>query len=312
MESDAWEAAVAGLPMPIATAGLIHLHLGQEWPPYLNFILRASAANVGIAFYFLGPDLDTSSCASCHRLPLDESMLAGRIEKHLNISRASVLLRPRKLCDLKPMWAALFPELTARHAWIGYSDYDILYGDLAREVAELQESDEMLVPSAYFPQPLANGNLLLVRSTSKMVRAFERSGAWRQAVLHDGYWVFDEWWGSLGESMLDVYHQMLLEGDLRVRPTSRGLAQDTVILNQLGAGTWTTIDRGATVKVLWRAGRLVGERTGPCLCPNDTSFTLISAFSSTVCRMPRRADGLAAAARLCWPAFQPASCDAGA
>lgn len=34
---------------------------------------------------------------------------------------------------------------------------------------------------AYYPQPIANGNLLFMRTTSKMLRAFERSPTWQQA-----------------------------------------------------------------------------------------------------------------------------------
>eukprot|EP00966_Prymnesium_polylepis_P209105 4844184-Prymnesium_polylepis.1 len=157
----------------------------------------------------------------------------------------------------------------------------------------------MLVPSAFFPSPLANGNLLLVRSTHKMLRAFERSDVWRQAVRHDGYWVFDEWWGQRGGSIMDVYHQMLLDGELRARPTRLALAQDTVVLNEHGTGTWRTIDSGATVSCAWRGGLLVGERTGPCLCPNDTMHTPIAALSSTVlsgCTACLRQQGAAHAA----------------
>jgi hypothetical protein len=115
-----------------------------------------------------------------------------------------------------------------------------------------------------------------------MIRAFERSEVWRQAVQHNGYWVFDEWWGTLGGSMMDVYHQMLLEGELRARPTRLALAQDTVVLNERGTGSWIAIDRGAAVRGAWRTGVLVGQRTGPCLCPNDTAFTPIAGLSSAV------------------------------
>ena len=74
-----------------------------------------------------------------------------------------------------------------------------------------------MVPFAFFPQPIANGNLLLMRNSSKMIRAFERSDVWRKAVEHDGYWVFDEWWGALGGSMVDVYHQERTPGWARPR-----------------------------------------------------------------------------------------------
>ncbi|KAL1507818.1 hypothetical protein AB1Y20_006317 [Prymnesium parvum] len=274
-------AALRLLPPP-PPAALLHLQIGAPWPPYLRFILRAAAATPQVAFYFLGPPLDTAACGHCHRLPLDPEALLARLETHLQLPRGRVRLSGRKLCDLKPLWPALFPELSARHAWIGYSDYDILYGDLAAELAGLTSSDELLVPLAYFPQPIANGNMLLMRNSTKMIRAFERSDFWRQAVTFDGYWVFDEWWGTRGPSMMDVYYEMLLQGELNARPTRMAIAQDTVVLNEGGRGIFITIDQHAAVRAEWRGGRLFGVRTGPCLCPNDTAFTPIAALSSTV------------------------------
>lgn len=131
--------------LAVGEVGLLHLQLGASWPTYMHYILRSAAANHAITFYFLGPDLDTSACLNCHNFALDEMELLERIQSHLKIDKSQVKLDARKLCDLKPMWPALFPELSSRHAWIGYSDYDILYGDLMSEVAELQETDEILV-----------------------------------------------------------------------------------------------------------------------------------------------------------------------
>ena len=203
---------------------------------------RAAAANsANTDFYFLGPPLPdgavaSAACNNCVSLPLDVDALLERVAKFLGLPRGSVELddRGRKLCDMKPMWAALFPELTARHEYIGYSDHDILLGDLASEVARLRPAEhDMLTPLAWFPQPLTNGNLLLVRTTRKMVHAFRRSPVWRQALRQRSIWVFDEHWGTAaglqqsggGGSMHHVYHSMLLSGELRVYPTARILVQ---------------------------------------------------------------------------------------
>ena len=285
----AWSSALASLPPDAPTAGLLHLQLGAAWPDYMSFVLRAAAGNAGISFYFIGPELNTSACANCHHLPLDDTSMLERIEAHLKVKRHEIQLTPRKMCDLKPMWPALFPELSSRHAWIGYSDYDILYGEgLSREVAALTDADELLVPSCFFPQPLANGNLVLMRSTSKLIRAFEHGGFWRRALQHDGYYVFDEWWGLHGPSMMDIYHQMFLDGEISARPTRLPIAQDIIVLNEQGKGTGIPIDfdfaGSASVSVIgrWRAGVLTAERRGPCICPNDTAFTPINSLTSTV------------------------------
>jgi len=182
-----------------AKAGIILVQIGAAWPRWLHFVIRACAANrAQVDFYFLGPPLDASllrsACPNCIHLPLDEQSLLQRVARILGLEQGSVTLDSggRKLCDMKPMWAALFPELRARHEWIGYTDHDIIFGDLASEVAALDASDELLTPAAWYPQPLTNGNLLLVRSTPKMVHAFRRSPMWRQALRQEEIYVFDE------------------------------------------------------------------------------------------------------------------------
>ena len=152
---------------PRATkAGLLHIHLGGAWPAYVRFVARSAAAHAAaVTFYFLGPPPSRAASAACAApplgncvwLPLDAAELHARMQTHLGLAVGSVRLEladGRKLCDLKPMWAALFPELSSRHAWVGYADNDIVWGNLTAEVAALSDDDdELLTPSNYFPSP---------------------------------------------------------------------------------------------------------------------------------------------------------------
>jgi len=253
-----------------ARAGLIHLHLGTPWPTWIQHTLTSAAHNTDWAFYFVGPELDTRRCDNCHRLAVDEADLLRRVERHLGGVKLALhgTSKPfQKLCDLKPMWPALFPELVAKHEWIGFGDYDILYGDLDAELARLLPSDELLVPLGYFPTPLANGNLLLMRTTDKMVQAFRRSPSWRAALEADEVVAFDEWWGR--EAMWDVYQEMALGGELRARPTQRPLAQDTLYLRGAEPQVRLLDQDAARLNFTWRDGALWGERRGACVCTKD-------------------------------------------
>ena len=134
----------------------------------------------------------------------------------------------KKICDLNPMWPALFPEVSARHEWGGFADADVLFGDLAAEVDLLTASDDLLVPSSWHPYPLANGNFMLFRATERVLHAFRGAG-WREAVRSPGYSVFDEWHGrgsatDFGHALLEMH----LNGKLRPKPTSRLFLQDAV------------------------------------------------------------------------------------
>ena len=270
-------------------AGLLHLYLGDRWPPWTAHLLSSAAVSSGITFYFLGPPLVTHGCANCAWMPMDEAALDSRIVSHLGLPAGAVSLAPRpaaaaangatgaaalparKLCDLKPMWPALFPELSSRHEWIGHADTDILWGNLSAEVAALSVEDELLVPSTFFPQPLTNGNLMLLRTTPKMIHAFRRSAHWRRALLQPTLYVFDEHWGASGPGMHHVLRAMVLADELRARPTRRMLVQDMIFRGERGNGKWSglypTLDSyGADVAVGWRRGALLAARDGPCAC----------------------------------------------
>ena len=68
--------------------------------------------------------------------------------------------------------------------------------------------------------------------------------------------------------MHHVYHNMLLSGELKVRPTSRLLVQDIVFMpGKRNRGLYPTIASfGATARFDWEGGRLVAHRDGPCVC----------------------------------------------
>ena len=61
-------------------AGLLHLYLGDRWPPWTAHLLSSAAVSSGITFYFLGPPLVTHGCANCAWMPVDEAALDSRIE----------------------------------------------------------------------------------------------------------------------------------------------------------------------------------------------------------------------------------------
>jgi hypothetical protein len=151
--------------------------------------------------------------ANCEWRAFDALELALRVRDHLGVelfagvalstssggSASSAWTSPSarravyaKFMDLKHLWPAIFPELSARHEWMGVSDLDILYGDLFDELSQLRATDELLVPLGYFPTPLANGNLVFMRTTSKMLHAYRHAAWWREMLASTDRWVFDE------------------------------------------------------------------------------------------------------------------------
>ena len=267
-----WESAMARLRPAPARVALLYLNLGDSWPPWTRFIQRAAATNRNVDFYFIGATLDLSLCsANCAHLPLDLGTLRARIRLHvLNDSAVDQFGASgnvaRKVCDLVPMWPALFPELSSRHKFIGITEQDMLPGNLSAEFERLRDDDDMMLPLERFPQPLTDANFMVYRSIPKMLQAFRRVPRWEQVVTSNKHARFDEWVVE-PPSIMVAFQEMLFASELRVQPAQRFLVQDVVIIRKR---RYPKIDDyGATVTFRWRKGRLLVEREGPCICPKD-------------------------------------------
>jgi hypothetical protein len=252
-------------------AAILYLQMGP-WPPYIKYVVKSAAANNGTTFYFLGPHFEeVDDCANCAWLPFDINLAKTRIQANLGVSVSDMdHLYPAKLCDLKPAWPTLFPELATRHEWIGFADHDIIFGDLDSEVNAVSQDADLLVPKGFYPQPLANGNLMLFRTTKKMLQAFKNAGNWEDVVRDHNYLGFDEWWG-VKPSMMEILVDMHLKGKITVAPTLRPLIQDFTVTHpggMYGAG----MDQNASVQLYWAHGRLAAKRHGMCICPDPNAW----------------------------------------
>ena len=277
-----WTTAFKRLPSRAARVGLLYLNLGT-WPPWTRFILRAASANAGVDFYFVGDRLDTSQCANCYSLPFDLASLRQRIRRHI-LDDPSVdtfgagSLMARKLCDLVPMWPALFPELSARHTFIGITEHDMLPGNISAELSRLRDEDDMMLPLGRFPSPLTDANFMIYRSIPKMLQAFRRVPDWEKVVTSSRHFRFDEWVVE-PPSVMVAFQEMLLASEIRVVPAQQFLVQDVVVIR---GRSFPTIDSyGARVVFRWRGGSLLLERDGPCVCPND----IVPVFGVTSCAL---------------------------
>ena len=260
------------------TTGIMYVHLGT-WPSWVNLTFFCAAANAMIDFYYIGQQLHVPQyCQNCHAMLMDEESLRARLKQHAGVDtrRVRSFQLSAKVKDYKPLFPAMFPELTARHRWIGTAEVDVLFGNLASEVKRLNhDEDELLVPQGYFPHPLANGQLVILRTSEKMIMAFKRLSGWKLALESPARLVFDEYWGA--PSMFDVYHQMSLDGILVARPTRMPLVQDMVVMATDVPGfhdgrsfpSHIAIDENASVDFVWHGDRLWGRRDGPCLCGLD-------------------------------------------
>ena len=294
-----WTEQLSRLPTPSPPAGVIYMQIGA-WPPWIQFLLASAAANRLVYFYFVGaePLPSDHACVRCIWLPLNATGFEERLRVHLGIElafgpgyRAYLTRRGQtsglegaKLNDFKPAVGALFPELASKHKWIGYSDPDVILGNLSHEVSLLRDDSDLLVPLERFPEPLANGNFMLLRCTPRILNAFRRTPWWRDVFAYPRPMAFDEWHyqGELKHrqggakdtrypsSIYTTFHTMMLNGDLRPQPATRFLLQDAIITTYSAKGMYYLIDSlNAKVNMSWDNGVLIAARRGPCICPDD-------------------------------------------
>ena len=90
-----------------------------------------------------------------------------------------------------------------------------------------------------------------MRSTSKLLYAFNRSNTWHQVLRDPPYDQYDEF-GFEPPSIAAIFQGMLLGGELIARPTLR-IAQDAVVMR--GRSHLTIGHYGANTSFTWSTAR---------------------------------------------------------
>jgi hypothetical protein len=212
-------------------------------PKMFDLWLKSAANNAEIDFHLVG------DCFDLPKLPpnvfvheLDFQALNRAIINNLG---GRPLSSPYKLCDFKPTYAILFPEILERYKIWGFSDLDLLYGKLSN-----------LIKFDTFPEKWGRlfdlGHLSFFPNVSAVNRAFERpfAGLDTWPFIRDSriVWVFDEHHtqglggvnARLGEAGYDVI--AMRDGFADIVPWHRGFVDKT--------------DLDHNIFFIWSAGRI--------------------------------------------------------
>lgn len=94
-----------------------------------------------------------------------------------------------KLCDIRPVFGTLFEDDIAGHSHFGYTDHDIIYGQLSCELTpERLNSYEVISGHA----KLQAGHLSVFQNTARMRNAWKRMPGVRRAMKTPQHVGFDE------------------------------------------------------------------------------------------------------------------------
>lgn len=95
----------------------------------------------------------------------------------------------RKLCDFKPAYGFLFPDLIRDYGFWGHGDIDIIFGDIRNFITdELLEKYELINVRHDF---LA-GYFLLFKNNEKMNTLFMKSRDYQKVLSSESHYCFDE------------------------------------------------------------------------------------------------------------------------
>lgn len=100
-----------------------------SFPNYFPLWLQSAKANPKYDFYFI-TDIDFQLPTPNNVFFIDMPFfnIVDRVKQVLNIKPA--LNNAYKLCDFKPAYALLFPEIVERYPFWGYIDIDMIFGNL--------------------------------------------------------------------------------------------------------------------------------------------------------------------------------------
>jgi hypothetical protein len=144
-----------------------------KWPVYLPVFLKGCEDNKAIIDVILITDIDdpnVSFPSNVKTVNYSLDQIAKRVETSFSIKTSN--FRPYKMCDLKPAYGHLFPELIEGYDFWGFGDIDLIYGNLRRYFTDrILTKYEIMT----FRDEWISGALTVLKNTEKINTLFMRS-----------------------------------------------------------------------------------------------------------------------------------------
>lgn len=181
---------------------------------------------------------------NCRLLPMSLQDFT-QLAKHVS-GVPIVVNQAYKVCDLRPLIGHMFEDLLTDFTHFGYTDLDIIYGQLSVELTPERLARFDAISSHTYLQA---GHLTVVRNTRKMRTAYRRVKNWRRELANPEHCAFDE---RCFSNLLDPGKKRLL---------TRYKTLWTWMGSTPHSGDyWTSDDRDTSpVNWQWHKGRLTAE-----------------------------------------------------
>jgi hypothetical protein len=173
---------------PTKSIAFIVCYLGKL-PWYFNYFVHSCKYNPTVDFYII-----TDDEAYAHPLPGNVKLVYKTLPE-INLAVTKKLgfevniTHGYKLCDFKPAYGFIFPELIEGYDFWGYCDIDIIFGNIRDFMTDdlLESYDLISTRPDWIP-----GCFLLFKNCLKMNTLFQQSKDYKKVFTGQKHYCFDE------------------------------------------------------------------------------------------------------------------------
>jgi hypothetical protein len=168
--------------------GIITYYLG-EIPWYFSYFLHSCKYNPTIDFIIITDGIvernDIPANVFIHKISIDKFKTIAAKKLGFEVS----VKHPYKLCDLKPAYGFLFPEILKSYDFWGHGDIDVMYGNIRDFMTEDILNSYDVISSRH---DYVAGTFSLYKNTEQMNKLFMQSKDYRKVFTNPEHFCFDE------------------------------------------------------------------------------------------------------------------------
>jgi hypothetical protein len=170
---------------------MIRAQIFVQWlgpfPPWMPCFL-ASCARIRTVRWLIFHDAPppANPAANVEFVPLAGEAFRERARTRLGVEPPPAL--GYKLCDFKATYGTLFGDFLGDTEYFGWTDLDLVYGDVDRLLAPLLGTPDVLS----FHRGLLSNHFCLMRNDQEHRQLYQRIPGWREKLAAPGYSALDD------------------------------------------------------------------------------------------------------------------------
>jgi len=160
-----------------------------EYPWYFPYFIKSCQYNPTIDFIILTDNTTVIPNKPENLKIIYKTLEEFKINASAKLGFKVTVDTPYKLCDFKPAYGFLFPEIIAPYSFWGHGDIDMVYGNVRGFMTdEILESHDVLTSR----EDITMGTFCLYRNTDQMNKLFMTSRDYEFVFTHPEHFCFDE------------------------------------------------------------------------------------------------------------------------